>query len=57
MRLGGSTVMLALLLGVVPALAQESPGLIPAPAQPTEKAKPGIAVPRRRSLHQGLLLR
>jgi hypothetical protein len=40
MRLGGSAVMLALLLGVVPALAQESPGLIPAPAQPTEKAKP-----------------
>ena len=53
MRLGGSTVMLALLLGVVPALAQESPGLIPAPAQPTEKAKPAhrraapkIAAPR-----------
>ena len=53
MRLGGSTVMLALLLGVVPALAQESPGLTPAPAQPTEKAKaahrraaPKIAAPR-----------
>ena len=51
MRLGGSTVMLALLLGVVPALAQESPGLTP--AQPTEKAKaahrraaPKIAAPR-----------
>ena len=53
MRLGGSTVMLALLLGVVPALTQESPGLIPAPTQPTEKAKPAhrraapkIAAPR-----------
>src|SRR6476660_9295342 len=53
MRLGGSTVMLALLLGVVPGLAQESPGLIPAPTQPTEKAKPAhrraapkIAAPR-----------
>ncbi|MGC1573766.1 MAG: hypothetical protein WA750_16855, partial [Pseudolabrys sp.] len=53
MRLGGSTVMLALLLGVLPALAQESPGLIPAPTQPTEKAKPAhrraapkIAAPR-----------
>ena len=53
MRLGGSTVMLALLLGVVPALAQESPGLIPTPTQPTEKAKPAhrrappkIAAPR-----------
>jgi peptidoglycan hydrolase-like protein with peptidoglycan-binding domain len=34
MRLGGPTVMLALLLGVVPALAQESPGVIPTPAQP-----------------------
>lgn len=40
MRLGGSTVMLALLLGAVPALAQESPGVIPAPAQP---AAPRVA--------------
>jgi hypothetical protein len=39
MRLGGSTVLLALLLGVVPALTQESPDLIPASAQPTAKAK------------------
>ena len=34
MRLGGSTVMLALLLGAVPALAQESPGIMPTPTQP-----------------------
>jgi len=40
MRLGGSTVMLALLLGVVPALAQESPGIVPARAQLSEKTKP-----------------
>src|SRR5690349_14734546 len=40
MRLGGSTVMLAILLGVVPALAQDSPGIIPAPALPTEKVRP-----------------
>jgi hypothetical protein len=53
MRLGGSTVMLAILLGVAPAPAQESPGIIPATAQPTEKArpahrhlKPKIAAPR-----------
>ncbi|MGZ5810605.1 MAG: serine protease [Xanthobacteraceae bacterium] len=35
MRLGGSAMMFALLLGAVPALAQESPGVIPTPAQPT----------------------
>jgi hypothetical protein len=40
MRFVGSTVMLALLLSVVPALAQESPGLVPIPAQATEKTKP-----------------
>src|SRR5262245_55914173 len=40
MRLGGSTVILAILLGVAPALAQESPGIIPAPAQSTEKTRP-----------------
>jgi len=39
-RLGGSTVILAILLGVAPALAQESPGIIPAPAQSTEKTRP-----------------
>ena len=39
MRLGGSTVMLAILLGVVPALAQESPGIIPVPKQSNETAK------------------
>jgi Trypsin-like peptidase domain len=53
MRLGGSTVMLAILLGVVPALAQDSPGIMPTPANPTEKArlahrhlKPKIAAPK-----------
>jgi len=53
MRLGGSTVMLAILLGVVPALAQDSPGVIPAPKQSTETAKavrkhskPKIAAPK-----------
>ncbi len=39
MRLGGSTVMLALLFGVVAALGQESPGIIPKPAQTAEKPK------------------
>jgi hypothetical protein len=39
MHLGGSTVMLALLFGVVPALGQESPGIMPKPAQTAEKPK------------------
>jgi len=39
MRLGGSTVMLALLFGVVAALGQESPGIMPKPAQTAEKPK------------------
>ena len=39
MRLGGLTVILALLLGAVPALAQDSPGIMPKPAQPPERAK------------------
>jgi hypothetical protein len=38
MRLG-STVMLALLFGVVAALGQESPGIMPKPAQTAEKPK------------------
>jgi Trypsin-like peptidase domain len=53
MRLGGSTVMLAILLGVSSAPAQDSPGIMPATAQPTEKArpahrhlKPKVAAPR-----------
>ena len=53
MRLGGSTVMLAILLGVVPGLAQDSPGIIPKSTQPAEKAtpahrhlKPKIAAPK-----------
>ena len=40
MRLGGPTVILALLLGAGPALAQDSPGIIPKSAQPPERAKP-----------------
>ena len=38
MRLAVSTVMLALLLGVAPALTQESPGSLPAPGQSDGKA-------------------
>jgi hypothetical protein len=38
MRLAGSTVMLALLLGAAPALTQESPGILPTPAQSEAKA-------------------
>ncbi|MGB6793111.1 MAG: hypothetical protein WBE53_17090, partial [Pseudolabrys sp.] len=37
MRFGSTTVMFALLLGAAPALAQESPGILPMP-QSTEKA-------------------
>ena len=40
MRFGGLTVILALLLGAVPALAQDSPGIIPKSEQPPESAKP-----------------
>ncbi|HUL87025.1 MAG TPA: serine protease [Pseudolabrys sp.] len=40
MRLGELTVMLALLLGAGPALAQDSPGIIPKPDQAAEKTKP-----------------
>jgi hypothetical protein len=39
MHLGGSTVMLALLLGAIPALAQESPGIITTSTLSAEKAK------------------
>ena len=38
MRLAGSTVMLALLLGAAPALTQESPGILPTAAQSDAKA-------------------
>jgi hypothetical protein len=43
MRLGGSTVILAILLGVGASPAQESPGIMPTPAQTSEKAKPARA--------------
>jgi hypothetical protein len=39
MHLSGLAVMFALLLGAVPALAQESPGIIPKPEQPAAKSK------------------
>src|SRR6476646_3411792 len=45
MHLGGTTVALALLLGVIPALAQDSPGIVPAPAQAAEKPKTQVAKP------------
>ena len=40
MRLGGPTIMLAVVLGAVAALAQESPGIMPAPEQPAQKSQP-----------------
>jgi hypothetical protein len=46
MRFGGSTVMLALLLGAVPALAQESPGINSGPAQPAATSKASHVAPR-----------
>jgi len=39
--------MLAILLGAVPALAQDSPGVMPAPAQPAEKSKPAHIAPKK----------
>ena len=38
MRLVGTTVMLALLLGAAPALTQESPGILPTATQSEAKA-------------------
>jgi trypsin-like peptidase len=38
--------MLAVLLGAVPALAQESPGIMPGPAQSAEKSKPVHVSPK-----------
>ena len=39
--------MLAVLLGAVPALAQDSPGIMPGSAQPAEKSKPVHVVPKK----------
>ena len=39
--------MLAVLLGAVPALAQDSPGIMPGSAQPAEKSKPSHFVPKK----------
>jgi len=39
--------MLAVLLGAVPALAQDSPGIMPGPAQPAEKPKPVHVAPKK----------
>ena len=47
MRLGGPTIMLAFLLGAGPALAQESPGIMPAPVQPAQKSKPIHIAPKK----------
>jgi hypothetical protein len=47
MRLGGPTIMLAVLLGAVPALAQDSPGILPGSAQPAEKSKAVHVAPKK----------
>ena len=47
MRLGGLTIMLAVLLGAGPALAQDSPGIMPGPAQSVEKSKPVHIAPKK----------
>jgi trypsin-like peptidase len=39
--------MLAVLLGAVPALAQDSPGIMPGPGQPAQKSKPVHVAPKR----------
>jgi trypsin-like peptidase len=46
-RLGGPTVVLAILLGAVPALAQESPGIMPGSAQPAQNTKPVHGAPKK----------
>ncbi len=46
-RLGGPTIVLAVLLGAFPALAQDSPGIMPGPAQPAEKSKPVHVAPKK----------
>ncbi len=46
MRWGGPTVILALLLGAAPAPAQDSPGVIPVPAQTSVKSKSAHAAPK-----------
>jgi hypothetical protein len=45
MRFGKVLLMLSLLLGAVPALAQESPGIIPGPQQPAAETKAAAAKP------------
>jgi hypothetical protein len=47
MRLGGATLMLAVLLGAVPALAQDSPGIMPGTEQPTAGPKPAHVAPKK----------
>ncbi len=39
--------MLAVLLGAIPALAQESPGIMPGPVQSAEKSKPVHVAPKK----------
>ena len=45
MHLGGTTLALALLLGTIPALAQDLPGIMPASAQAAEKTGTQVAKP------------
>jgi hypothetical protein len=52
MRFGSTTVMFALLLGAAPALAQESPGILPVP-QSTEKATAARASSETRAATEG----
>src|SRR3974390_1796721 len=47
MRFGGSTIMMAFLLGAVPALGQESPGILPAPVKQVETSKPAPPVHKK----------
>lgn len=54
MRFGSTTVMFALLLGAAPALAQESPGILPVP-QSTEKATEPRARKQRNTRCDGRL--
>ena len=47
MRFGGLTILMAFLLGAVPALGQESPGILPAPVQQAEKSKPAPPIHKK----------
>ena len=55
MRLGASAMTLALLLGAAPAVAQQSPGIIPAPTLSAEKT--ALVHVARRALRKRLALK